>query len=69
MERARGYAARLALAERRKHGAAGIKREHCTMIGDRPTDTLPGVHISAVCYEGLAVSVNGVPAGPACHHR
>ena len=32
------------------------------MIGDRPTGTLPGAHISSVIWQGLTVSVDGKPA-------
>ena len=32
------------------------------MIGTQPTNTLPGVVISAVSHEGLSVTYNGKPA-------
>lgn len=32
------------------------------MIGTQPTGNVPGVVISAVAHEGLAVTVNGKPA-------
>ncbi|BBL25386.1 hypothetical protein [Comamonas terrigena] len=32
------------------------------MIGDQQTGAIDGVHIHAVVFEGLTVTVNGVPA-------
>lgn len=32
------------------------------MIGDRPTGSITGAHISSVIWQGLTVSVDGKPA-------